>query len=210
MVNITFIGHASFLIENDKYIIITDPWITPGTFDKSWYQYPRNEHMDPFIRKKIENNHEKQVFIYISHEHLDHFDADFLNSLENRNFNIICPKFKRTFLEDWVNQYQCNKRYILLDQEEIIIDEFFKFTLFVEDCELNRDSGILIKIDNYVIYDGNDCKYDNLDLLTKYGNVDILCQQFSGASWHPMCYDYLIKDYNEITKKNVKVKKSQF
>lgn len=201
MVHITYIGHAGFLFENNKYIIITDPWITPGTFDKAWFQYPRNEHMNEIILNKINNNTTKSIFIYISHEHIDHFDPIFLTSIENRNINIIIPKFNRTYLENWFNNYTCNKKYLLSDQEEIIIDESLKFTLFVEDCEMNRDSGILIKIDEFVLYNGNDCKYHNIDLIGKYGCVDVLCQQFSGATWHPICYDYSEKDYNDITEK---------
>lgn len=200
MVNIIYIGHASFIFENDQHIIITDPWITPGTFDKSWFQYPRNEHMNEIILNKI-NNTTKIIFIYISHEHLDHFDPIFLRSIENRNINIIFPKFNRTYLEDWFENYTCNKKYVLSDQEEVIIDNLFKFTLFVEDCEMNRDSGILIKMDEFVLYDGNDCKYHDIDLIGKYGSVDVLCQQFSGATWHPICYDYSEKDYNDITEK---------
>jgi len=201
MVNITYIGHAGFLIENKQNILITDPWVTPGTFDKSWYQYPRNEHMESFIRNKLDNNKTKDVFIYISHEHLDHFDPVFLNSLTNRNFNIIIPKFNRTYLEDWFNIYKCNRTYILSDQEELIVNDTFKFTLFVEDCEMNRDSGILIMMDNYVVYNGNDCKYHEIELISRYGDVDILCQQFSGATWHPICYDYSEKDKYDITEK---------
>lgn len=201
MVDITYIGHASFLFENDKNIVITDPWLTPGTFDKSWFQYPRNEHMIEIVLNKINDNTSKNIFIYISHEHLDHFDEEFLNSIDNRNICFVFPKFKRTYLEKWFDSYKCKTKYILLDQEEIIIDESLKFTLFVEDCELNRDSGILIKMDEFVIYNGNDCKYDKIELITKYGDIDIFCQQFSGATWHPICYDYSEKDYNDITEK---------
>ena len=207
MVTITYIGHAGFIFENEKNIIIADPWITPGTFDKSWFQYPRNEHMHEIVLNKINNNIFKKLFIYISHEHLDHFDPEFLSSINNLNICFIFPKFKRTYLEKWFDSYKCKKKYILLDQEEIVINEFLKFTLFVEDCELNRDSGILIKMNDSVIYNGNDCKYHEINLITKYGDVDVFCQQFSGATWHPICYNYSEKDHHDITEKKRESKK---
>ena len=163
--------------------------------------------MTEVVLNKINNSTTKNIFIYISHEHLDHFDTDFLNSIDNQNICFIFPKFKRTYLEKWFDSYKCKTKYILLDQEEILIDESLKFTLFVEDCELNRDSGILIKMDEFVIYNGNDCKYDEIDLISKYGDVDVFCQQFSGATWHPICYDYSEKDYNNITEKKRTSKK---
>ena len=73
--NILYLGHAGFLIENENTIIITDPWITPGTFDKAWFQYPRNEHVKNIILDKLNSN--KEIYIYISHEHMDHFDPTF-------------------------------------------------------------------------------------------------------------------------------------
>ena len=205
--HILYLGHAGFLIENQNTIIITDPWITPGTFDKAWFQYPRNEHVKNIILDKLNSN--KEIYIYISHEHMDHFDPTFLKSIQNKNKNInfIIPKFKRTFLEDWFSNYICKKKFFLKDKEELILNKNVKITLFVEDCEMNRDSGILILMDKKVIYNGNDCKYHNIKQIKKYGDVDILAQQFSGATWHPICYDYSEKDYNDITIKKRNSKK---
>ena len=65
MVFITYIGHASFLIENEDVMIITDPWVTPGTFDKSWFQYPRNEFMKEYIESRLKKREYVKIFIYI-------------------------------------------------------------------------------------------------------------------------------------------------
>ena len=131
----------------------------------------------------------------------------FLNGLNERKFNIIIPKYNRKFLEDWFKIYKCEKVYCLQDNEELILNyptiynKEVKITLFVEDCEMNRDSGLLISIDGKNIYNGNDCKYHDISKIKKYGNVDVLCQQYSGATWHPICYDYHEDDYDRLTLK---------
>jgi UDP-MurNAc hydroxylase len=205
MLSVIFLGHAGFLIENENTIIITDPWITPGAFDKAWFQYPRNEHVKKIILDKL--NIKKNIYIYISHEHSDHFDPIFLKSIEGKNFSIITGDFNRKFLKNWFNNYNCREKFFLKDKEELIINKKVKITLFVDDCEMDRDSGILISMNNKVIYNGNDLKYDNISAIKKYGDVDILAQQFSGATWHPVCYKYSKFQYESITKKKRNNKK---
>lgn len=202
---ITHLGHAGLMIENDDIIIICDPWIEPGAFDDSWFQYPRNEHMKDFIINKL-NESNKDKYIYVSHEHKDHYDPKFLNSLPNRDFTIIIANFRRTFLLDWFNNYKCKNIICLNDSEEYVINNNARFRLAVEDCEMNRDSGFLIKINGFVIYNGNDCKYPYYNKLNVYGDIDVFAQQFSGATWHPISYDYTPEEMDAITvkKRNAK------
>lgn len=206
-VTFTHLGHAGMMFENQDTIIMCDPWIVPGAFDDSWFQYPRNDHMGDVIKYKIENSG-KDVYIFVSHEHMDHYDPRFLNSLPNRNFTIIVADFRRPFLLDWFKKYECKRVITLKDAEEYVINENVKFTLCVEDCEMNRDCGLLVKMNNYVIYNGNDCKYPYYDKLGIYGDLDVFAQQFSGATWHPICYDYDKEHMDLITTKKRNTKSS--
>ena len=47
---------------------------TEGAFDSSWYQNPPNHDFGATIRDEILST-SKEVYIYISHEHKDHFDV---------------------------------------------------------------------------------------------------------------------------------------
>ena len=202
---ITHLGHAGLMIENNEILIICDPWIVPGSFDDSWFQYPRNEHMNDVILSKLEDK-SKDKYIFVSHEHKDHYDPRFLNSLPNRDFTIIIANFRRTFLLDWFKEYECKNIICLNDTQEYIINDNVKFILCVEDCEMNRDCGFLLKMNQYVIYNGNDCKYPYYDKLSVYGDIDVFAQQFSGATWHPISYDYTKEEMDKITasKRNTK------
>lgn len=203
-VKITHLGHAGMIFENEDVVIISDPWIYPGAYCNSWYQYPRNDHMGKVVREKIDGP--KDVYIFVSHEHVDHYDPRFLNSLPNRDFRIIIADYRRPFMLEWFKKYECKEVICMKDAEEYIIDENVKFVLCVEDCEMNRDCGILVKMNGYVLYNGNDCKYPYYEKLGRYGPLDVFAQQFSGATWHPICYDYDENHMDSITvkKRNAK------
>jgi len=72
---ITFIGHASILIETRGLRIISDPWWLGPCFGAQWWIYPP-PYLDP-VQTKLD-------YIYISHGHNDHlriFGAIALNYL---------------------------------------------------------------------------------------------------------------------------------
>ena len=112
------------IFENHNTIIISDPWIHPGAFDDSWFQYPRNDHMREVILSKIENLR-KNTYIFVSHEHIDHFDPRFLNSLPNRNFTVIIADYRRPFMLEWFQNYKCKNIICLKDAKEYMSRYFY-------------------------------------------------------------------------------------
>ena len=87
-----FLGHAGFMYETKNEMLLMDPWMSKeGAFDSSWYQFPSNHSLGDEIRNEIEST-EKEVYIYISHEHKDHFDVPFLKTLNLSKINFITPK----------------------------------------------------------------------------------------------------------------------
>lgn len=79
---ITYLGHAGFYVESEATIIIMDPWLSRyGAFDSAWFQFPRNSHMIDYVLQHFESS-PKDKYIYISHEHKDHFDIEFLKMLK--------------------------------------------------------------------------------------------------------------------------------
>jgi|GEM_PF-5864128 len=53
--------------------------------------------MAAFVQEKL-HYPDKDKYIYVSHEHKDHFDLEFLNSLRSRDFELLIPKFRRNAL----------------------------------------------------------------------------------------------------------------
>ena len=86
---IRFVNHASVVLECDGINILTDPWFNGSVFDNGWKLIYENSKNDI---KDIINNVQ---YIYISHEHPDHFspnfflDHEFKNILLNKKVKIL-------------------------------------------------------------------------------------------------------------------------
>jgi UDP-MurNAc hydroxylase len=202
--NIVYLGHAGFLVETGKTMIIMDPWVSKsGAFDGSWFQFPCNHHMDAYIIDKIQNT-SKNVYLYISHEHKDHFDIEFLKRLNGLNFKYIIPQFRRTVLFDLISSVATQEIILCEDNAKISLNEDNEYVkIYTNDSELNRDSAILYSCDEQKFLNINDCKIiDRLSTIKEEeGKINVFAGQFSGATWHPVCYDYTPKKYAQVSAK---------
>ena len=111
---ITYLGHAGFLVETENTILIMDAWVSDsGAFDGGWFQFPCNHQMGDVVVEKLgSNGGEKNVYVYVSHEHKDHFDKLFLKKIEKFSFEYIIPRFRRTLLFDQIRSF--SEKEILL------------------------------------------------------------------------------------------------
>jgi UDP-MurNAc hydroxylase len=203
---LTFLGHAGFMYETENEILLMDPWMSnTGAFDSSWYQFPSNHLLGDDVRKLIETT-DKKVYIYISHEHKDHFDVPFLQTLELSKVNFITPKFRRDHVASVLNKLGPKSVYTPIDSELVNIGNL-EIRLFLDDQEIVRDSalGLYDKDSDFTFLNLNDCKvYDRVDELFEiYKKFNIFTCQFSGAVFHPVCYDYPEKKYYEISESKV-------
>jgi beta-lactamase family protein len=62
---ITFIGHASLLIEANGLSIVSDPWWNGPCFGAQWWPYPM-PHVEAVRDRRVD-------YVYVSHGHHDHF-----------------------------------------------------------------------------------------------------------------------------------------
>src|SRR5258707_7413134 len=93
--HITYLGHAGFIAETNDVIVIMDPWLSPtGAFDASWFQLPCNHHLSSLVYEKLRDPR-RSIFLYVSHEHHDQLDVDFLNSLPDLRVSLLLPAFSR-------------------------------------------------------------------------------------------------------------------
>ena len=208
--DITFLGHAGFFVETKNTILIMDPWVSSsGAFDGGWFQFPRNHHLADVVKERLLENVDKRVIIYISHEHKDHYDEKFLKTLEDYNFEFILPKFRRTILIDKIKSFSNKKITLCEDDSTIYLNSNEYLKIYSEDSELNRDSAILFVSENEKFLNLNDCKiHDRLKKIKDAEiQIDYFAVQFSGATWHPTCYNYSKEEYEKIS---VKKKMSKF
>jgi UDP-MurNAc hydroxylase len=198
---ITFLGHAGFLVETTHAIVVMDPWLSPaGAFDSGWFQFPCNHHLAPWVREKLQDT-QKDRYIYISHEHRDHFDTDFLTSLPDSGFQFIVPHFHRAALRTELTKKH-SARVISCRHRQQIDIQGGSLRLYLDDSGVNRDSCILMKADGQSFLNMNDCKlHDELPAIVRdEGPVSAFACQFSGATYHPTCYDYPRDEYERISR----------
>lgn len=195
---ITFLGHAGFLVETSHALVVTDPWLSPhGAFDSAWMQFPRNHSLAPLVREKLEHS-PKERFLYISHEHKDHYDPDFLETLCRRDFTVVLGRFRRAALLEAFSAYGARRVITCEDQQEVHFKGGY-LKLYLTDTGTNRDSALLVQAEGHSFLNLNDCKvHDRLPaLVAEEGPIDVFTAQFSGAIWHPTCYDYSREAYAE-------------
>jgi len=200
--NIRFWGHNCFSIQSKKSILVTDPWFSnTGAFLGSWFQYPKNHHLRSEILKLISES--QRAYIYISHEHEDHYDQEFISSLPSSS-ELLIPNYRdKTFLN------QCKKisKNVLeiSDNVSYSINDELSIRLFVADIGMNHDSAIFIKTKNFTFLNQNDCKiFDRLEYIEE--KIDYYSVQFSGAAWHPSSFDFPEDRKKLISKKKIQIK----
>lgn len=80
---ITFIGHASILVEAGGVTVLSDPWWRGPCFGAQWWLYPE-PYLEALDGQRID-------YIYISHGHHDHFHPGTLRTL-SRDSKVIVSR----------------------------------------------------------------------------------------------------------------------
>ena len=198
--NFQFWGHNCFSVKSKNSALIIDPWFSEsGAFYSSWFQYPKNHKFKKNVLELLIQS--KKSYIFISHEHQDHFDEKFL-SVVPKHTSIIIPNymdknFRNQVLEMFENVIE------LSQNKEYEIDNEIKISLIIKDIGISHDAAILIKTKNYVFFNQNDCKvFDKLHLINE--KIDFYSVQFSGANWHPSNFDF--PDHQKVKISTQKVK----
>ena len=183
----TFWGHNCFLIETATEVLLIDPWLNDtGAFFGSWHQWPPNGHLREAVRKR---SAKKSLSIFLTHEHQDHFDKATLRSFAaHRDCTVFIPAYKDKFLLDALSSM--NLRTVELAEREQA-GANIRFRIFIDDSGINHDSAIFVAAPGFTFFNQNDCKiFDRLPMLkNELGEVDYYTVQFSGANWHPACFE---------------------
>lgn len=203
---ITYVGHAGMRVDGPDTSILMDGWMSPrGAFLASWYQYPSNAHLD----------HQRLVdvdYVTVSHEHLDHLDESVLGRLPDRT-QVLTPKYpsenvKRRLLKAGV------RRLIEVPAwERFRLNEHGDWLTFIpERSPMCHDSAVLVSVGGASLLHCNDARLtvgQARRAAHECGDrIDVMALQMSGASWHPICYEYPAEEIARISamKRNGKFK----
>lgn len=181
------IGHAGILVRAGGRTLVCDPWFTPAFFG-SWFVFPRNDRLDGALMEQICN----PDYLYVSHLHGDHFDADFLATRMNKDVPVILPGFPTREMERTFNRLGFRNFVRTVDGEMHDLGGGLRVAVHLETSITDGpggDSAIIIEDGTRRILDQNDCRIDDTAALTAHGPIDLHFLQFSGAIWYPMVYE---------------------
>lgn len=203
---VTFYGHNCFVLKGKNVVVVTDPWLTKkGAFFGSWFQWPLNHHLIDQLKDDL--NTVKQTILYISHEHQDHFDIETLRDIKANIDICIIPNYEDKFL--YQELLEIGYTVIELnDQKKYFVSETDYVELMIVDTGVNHDSVALIHIDNQNFVNQNDCKIFDRLIYFQDIEIDYYAVQFSGATWHPICYELEENEKQHISRKKVMAKLS--
>lgn len=181
---LTFLNHASFMVENDDAVLLIDPWYEGSAFYQGWSLLDDSVKNDDVIKKLIERN--KKIFIWFSHEHSDHFSVPFIKKLNKANVKLKFL-YQKT-LDGRVRDFLQNEDFEVLELND---GQPFKLS---SDFEIKNwkyhsgDSYCWIRCADMCLLNLNDCVVNNSEAALKISNniagkIDILFTQFGYANW---------------------------
>jgi UDP-MurNAc hydroxylase len=178
---ITWINHASFMLELGDVRLVTDPWLSGSVFNRAC------RHTSPtrFSYSDFAN----VTHIWFSHQHPDHFFPPDLRKIDPDLRKQIAVMYHRT-IDKKVIRF-C-KGLGFHPQVEMVERCWYPLSPSVAlSCGIwfERDSWLAIRTPHGTILNINDCVVDSprlaRDIARAVGPVRVLMNQFSYASWEP-------------------------
>lgn len=182
---ITYYGQACTLIEAGGLKILTDPWLTEGAYQGTWF----HTHILADAGVTPETFPKDIDYLFLSHEHLDHFDVNTLKHFRRDIPFLIC-RFSTGKFHEYLRKLGFTNIRQVASGESLNLGNDVTATVF-GTVEYTNDSAILVEHAGVRIFNETDCKlgYDDLRKIGALG-IDIGFYMFSGANWYPMLYDY--------------------
>ena len=181
---ITFLGHAGLFIETQHGSILCDPWFNPA-YLCSWFPFPANDGIDPALFAKAD-------FLYVSHQHYDHFDPQFLIKHVSKKARVLMPdyplkRFRAALADCGFTHFidTKNGEPTELDGLRVMI-----LALTSPADGPSGDSGLVVDDGRTIVFDQNDSHPRTVTHAKNLGHVHGHFLQFSGAIWYPFVYNF--------------------
>jgi hypothetical protein len=174
---VNFLNHASFLIEEESFSLVVDPWFFGKIFNDSWSLLRDTD--DSII------DYNKLKYISISHEHPDHFHLGTLKHIRSKTDNdvtVIFPERKNDNVKEACEKMGFKFQYLNYFQPHEI-EQDFKITAFPE----GHDNALVYEADGKIIVNQNDAylNHETCQIIKqKYPEIDLWLFQFSLAGYY--------------------------
>lgn len=175
---ISFVGHASILVNTGPVHLLMDPWSQGEVFNESWTLHP-----EPVLS---EQDLAGVTHIWISHEHPDHLSIPTLRGIREDLRSRITVLFQ-SYYSDEIIKILASLRF-----KEVIELPRARFFSLAPEVEIycrqvgHLDSSLAVRAEGKVVLNVNDCDLPVATMRSMsrdLGAVDVLLDQFSIAGW---------------------------
>lgn len=181
---ITGTGHASMRIDTPAGSILCDPWVNPSYF-ASWFPFPDNSLLDWESLGQVD-------YLYVSHLHRDHFDAEHLRRFVSKKATVLLPEYPTSELEDQLREVGFTDFLKTRSNEMVALDGGLNVMIQALTSPTDGpigDSSLWVEYDGVRLLNQNDARPTDLTVFADLGPVHAHLLQFSGAIWYPMVYE---------------------
>lgn len=182
-ISVTYVGHACMIMESGGTRILMDPWLTDPAYHNAWWHFPPLE-MGPNDLGKID-------YIYISHEHADHFDPAALAQLD-KSATVLIARYNRRRFAERIRALGFSQVRELPFGETVPLNGSGLTVRLIPPDRPWDDSAILVKDKDNTVLNVNDCHLDDatLERLGREETIDLAFLTFTGASQYPGCFEF--------------------
>lgn len=183
MTSIEFLGHSALAVRHAGKFLLCDPWMSrKGAYNASWFQYPEYEgDVDALTHPDV---------LYISHEHLDHYDPEFLEKVPRETPILTGRVHKKRMLAKlrrlgFTNLVELDN----FEPYEIAPGFVVKISTPTFHCPPHWfDSCALIEVGGHKVMNLNDCNLALPVADLRAEGIDVLFAQATPAIWYPLVY----------------------
>lgn len=192
---ITYISHATLLIEVDGFKIVTDPWVKGAVYCNQWHLFPKA--LSPQLIQDANS-------VVYSHGHEDHLHAQSLQTI-NTQAQIFYPYSWYSGTKEFFNGLGFSKIHEVFNEQRIEITPNIHITYLSN----NLDNVIVFEINNQVVLNINDAlpsaseqmiNYFIQKITKRWPKIDYIFSSYGGAAYFPNTVHYISKNDVEIAK----------
>jgi UDP-MurNAc hydroxylase len=182
---VTYYGQACTLIQAGDITVVTDPWLTEGAYQGTWF----HTHLLADAGVTPESFPKDINYIFLSHEHQDHLDLATLRHFR-RDIPILICRFTTNKFRNYLQQAGFTNIREVESGTPLDLGADVTATIY-RTVEYTNDSAILVEHQGTRVFNETDCKlgYEDLEKISRLG-IDLGFYMFSGANWYPMMYDF--------------------
>lgn len=183
-----FVNHASFYIANERTVLLIDPWVQGPAFNNGWSLLDSSTSNAALIKELTALK--RDLFVWFSHEHPDHFSIPFIKRLKQDFPGKVTLLYQQT-RDQRVARFLRRSGFELIEcapGARIELDPTLSISVFPHAdgdswCLINSDGRHILNINDCALTSAEMCRSIKQQVDRRCERIDVLFTQFGYANW---------------------------